>query len=131
MTTATGTFEVSMEPLGKGENIDGVSYGSYTNRKTFSGDLQGTSRGTMLTAMTPTEDLAGYVLIEQVEGTLHGKRGSFALQHSSTMTRGKQRQNISVVPDSGAGELQGLAGTMIVEVSADGHRYVFQYELEK
>jgi hypothetical protein len=52
------------------------------------GDLAGTGKGQMLTATTAVKNSAGYVAIERVSGTLHGKKGTFVLQHSGTMTRG-------------------------------------------
>lgn len=127
--TAKGTFTVSMTPDAEGQQIGGLSFGRFTNEKVFSGDLEGNSRGTMLTVMTPVEGSAGYVLVERVEGTLGGKRGSFALQHSSTVERGAQKQGIIVVPDSADGELVGLSGSMVIEIGPAGHGYVFTYSL--
>lgn len=129
MKTATGSFVVSMSPEDESVERDGLSYGRFTNSKTFAGDLVGQSEGVMLTAMTPTKNSAGYVLIEHFSGSLAGRQGSFALQHSSTMARGEPRQSIMVVPDSGTGELGGLTGSMTVEVNAEGHRYTFEYSL--
>jgi hypothetical protein len=87
----------------------------------------------MLTAMGAVQGSAGYVAIERVTGTLRGRSGSFALQHSSTMTRGKPLQSVIVVPDSGTGELAGLEGSMFIEIADhDGQRkhfYKFEYSL--
>jgi hypothetical protein len=80
----------------------------------------------MLTAMTAVKGSAGYVAIEQVSGTLKGRIGTFTLQHSGTMTRGAQQLSVTVVPDSGTGQLAGLAGSMMIRI-ADGHHF---YELE-
>ena len=66
----------------------------------------------------------------RVTGSLHGKSGSFVLQHSGTMTRGKGELSVSVVPDSGTGELKGLAGRMTIEISGGNHSYGFDYTLE-
>ena len=129
MKAAIGTFDVKMTPQGEPQKVDGSALARFINEKRFSGDLVATSRGEMLTAMTPVEDSAGYVLIEHVIGTLHGRSGSFLLQHSSTVTRGVQKQSIAVVPDSGTGELAGLVGSMIAEVSPGEHRYTFRYSL--
>lgn len=41
-----------------------------------------------VTAGTAVHGSPGYVAVERVTGTLHGRRGSFALQHSGTMNRG-------------------------------------------
>ena len=64
---------------------------------------------------------AGYVEIEQVTGTLHGRSGTFALLHTGTMSRGTPSLSITVVPDSCTGALAGLTGTMAI-VMAGGTR---------
>jgi hypothetical protein len=97
--------------------------------KQFRGDLEATSTGEMLTAGTNTKGSAGYVAIERVSGTLHGRKGTFILQHSGTMTRGAPQLTITVVPDSGTGELEGLAGTMAIKVAGGAHSYEFDYTL--
>jgi hypothetical protein len=83
----------------------------------------------MLAAMTDVKGSAGYVAMERVTGTLHGRRGSFVLQHSGTMHRGAQALVISVVPDSGTDELAGLSGAMRIVIAEGKHRYEFDYEL--
>jgi hypothetical protein len=97
--------------------------------KQFHGDLEATSKGEMLTAGTAIKNSAGYVAVERVIGTLHGKQGTFALQHNATMTRGEGKLNIIVVPDSGTGELTGLSGAMSIEITNGKHAYVFDYSL--
>lgn len=72
---------------------------------------------------------AGYVAIERVTGTLRGRSGSFVFQHAGTMDRGAQRLAITVVPDSGSGELRGLAGAFEIQIEAGTHRYAFRYTL--
>jgi len=47
--------------------------------KQFNGDLEATSKGEMLSAMTDVKGSAGYVAIERVSGTLHGRGGTFVL----------------------------------------------------
>jgi hypothetical protein len=71
----------------------------------------------MLSAGGAVKGSAGYVAIERVTGTLHGRRGSFTLQHFATMTRGEPHLNIVVVPDSGSGELTGLRGAMKIVIA--------------
>jgi hypothetical protein len=68
--------------------------------------------------------------MEQVSGTLEGRKGMFMLMHTGVMTRGKPGLTISVVPDSGSGELLGLAGTMSIEISEGKHIYHFEYTLD-
>jgi hypothetical protein len=97
--------------------------------KQFHGDLEGTSKGEMLTAGTGVKGSAGYVAIERVVGTLNGRSGAFALQHSGTMTRGAPQLTIAVVPDSGTGQLTGLSGKMTIQIAEGKHSYEFEYSL--
>ncbi len=97
--------------------------------KKFSGDLEGTSKGEMLSAMTAVKGSAGYVALERVRGTLHGRSGSFVLQHSGTMTRGVPELTVTVVPDSGVDQLEGLKGKMTIKIEGGRHFYEFEYEL--
>ena len=130
MMNATGPFDVKLNLLEAYNRDAEAAVGRMSIDKQFHGDLEATSKGEMLTAMGTMKGSAGYVAIERVTGTLHGRRGSFALQHSSTMARGEPRQNISVVPDSGTGELAGLSGTMTIVIAAGGaHSYEFDYTL--
>jgi hypothetical protein len=84
----------------------------------------------MLSAMTEVRGSAGYVAIERVDGTLHGRAGGFVLQHAGTMTRGEAELSISVVPDSGSGELRGIAGRMKIDIADGKHLYDFDYTLD-
>jgi hypothetical protein len=97
--------------------------------KQFHGDLEAFGKGQMLTAMSSVEGSAGYVAIEQVTGSLHGRTGGFVLQHSGTMTRGAPQLIVSVAPDSGTGELAELAGTMTITIADGKHSYDFEYSL--
>jgi hypothetical protein len=83
----------------------------------------------MLTALSDVKGSAGYVAIERVTGTLDGRSGSFALQHSGTMTGGRQELTITVVPDSGTDQLVGLAGKMAIQIADGKHSYDFEYTL--
>jgi hypothetical protein len=125
-THARGTFDVKLAPQPLEETAEGA-LGRMSLDKQFHGDLEASSKGQMLTAGTSVKDSAGYVAIERVTGTLHGRSGSFILQHSGTMTRGVPRLTITVVPDSGTGELAGLAGTMTIRIDAGKHFYEFEY----
>ena len=128
-TRANGTFEVKMSPQAPDEGESGVGIGRMLLDKRFAGDLEGTSRGQMLAAMTGVSGSAGYVAMEQVTGTLAGRSGTFVLQHSGTMTRGTPGLTVSVVPDSGTGGLEGLTGRMQIVVEEGRHSYVFDYAL--
>jgi hypothetical protein len=97
--------------------------------KQFLGDLEATSKGQMLTAGTDVKGSAGYVAIERVTGMLQGRTGSFMLQHSGTLTRGAPQQSITVVPDSGTGQLTGITGKMSINIADGKHSYGFDYTL--
>ncbi len=128
-TRASGNFDVKLNPLPTSDTTEGSPLARMSIDKQFQGDLAAVSKGEMLAAGTAVKTSAGYVAIERVIGTLHGRNGSFVLQHSSTMTRGVPHQSIMVVPDSGTGELEGLAGTMVITISGGKHLYDFDYTL--
>ena len=67
--------------------------------------------------------------MEQVTGTLNGRSGAFALQHTGTMTRGAAELSVTVVPDSGTDQLLGLAGKMKIEITDGAHSYDFEYTI--
>lgn len=108
---------------------DGVGVARMTIDKIFAGDLEGASKGQMLSAMGAVKGSAGYVAIERVSGTLAGRRGTFVFQHNATMDRGSPSLTIGVVPDSGSDELAGLAGTMQIKIEGGQHSYEFTYTL--
>lgn len=128
-TQATGTFEVKLLPLSSDDVPEDAHLGRMSIDKQFSGDLEGTSKGQMLTAMTSVKGSAGYVAIEKVTGSLAGKKGTFVLQHNGSMGGGEESLTITVVPDSGTDELTGLSGSMAIIRGAGGHSYEFEYEL--
>jgi len=129
MTRAAGPFDVKVTPQASDPGSD-PAIGRMLLDKKFHGDLEATSRGQMLAAGTGIEGSAGYVAIEKVDGTLHGRHGTFILQHSGTMTRGAPGLTIRVVPDSGTGELEGISGTMSIVIGAGGaHSYDFDYAI--
>jgi hypothetical protein len=130
MIQAHGTFEVKLTPQ-KPDNKEAESsnLGRMSIDKKFSGDLEGTSKGEMLSAMTEVKGSAGYVAMERVSATLHGRSGTFVLQHTGTMTRGAPELSIAVVPDSGTGQLVGIAGAMTIKIADGKHFYEFDYTL--
>ena len=128
-TRAIGTFEVTMSPLAQAEEPAGASLGRMSLDKQFTGDLAAVGKGEMLTAMTQTKGSAGYVAIERVTGTLHGRSGSFVFQHSGTMARGTQQLSVNVVPDSGTEQLAGIAGRFMINIADGKHFYEFEYSL--
>lgn len=126
MPVAKGKFEVKRTPIVDDEGEPTLN--RFRVEKKFHGALAATSLGEMLAMGNPGMS-AGYVAMERVEGTLDGKRGAFALQHSGTMARAKPTYSITVVPDSGTDELAGLSGSLTIDISRGIHEYTFEYEL--
>ena len=125
---AKGVFEVTMTPQTT-DTGNGADLARMILKKTYGGDLAGTAEGEILTARTKTRGSAGYVAMERVVGTLHGKTGSFVLQHSGIMDRGAQRLRVDIVPDSGTDELEGIQGTLEIDITDGKHFYALEYSL--
>lgn len=130
-TRASGTFVVKLSPQAQDDKSGDANIGRMSLDKQFHGDLEAISVGQMLTAGTTVKGSAGYVAIERVAGTLHGRSGTFMLQHSGTMTRGAPNLTINVVPDSGTGQLLGLTGKMGIEIADGKHSYNFEFTLDE
>ena len=130
-TRAAGPFEVTMNPDPRYEGAEGgIVLGRLSLSKQFHGELEATSTVQMLSAGTAVKGSAGYVAIELVVGKLGGRAGSFVLQHSGTMARGQAALAVSVVPDSGTGQLVGLSGRMTIDIADGKHSYDFEYAFD-
>ncbi len=127
MKRAAGSFEVTLQPLANTEVSADPMLGRFLLTKKFSGDLEGSACGHMLSAGTSIKGSAGYVAIDQVTATLEGRTGGFVLQHSGSMKRGVPTLSVMVVPDSGTGELAGLTGTLSINIVDGKHFYDFLY----
>ena len=123
---ARGTFTVSVKPLSPAP-AEGLA--RFSINKQIHGDLEASTQGEMFSGGDPKQGAAGYVAIEVVTGTLHGRQGSFALQHLATMDGNAPKMTVLVVPGSGTGELAGLLGTFTIEVTPQGHAYELAYLL--
>jgi hypothetical protein len=123
---AHGTFTVNVQSLTPAP-AEGLS--RFSIDKQIHGDLEATTKGEMLSGGDPKQGAAGYVAIEVVTGTLAGKHGSFALQHSATMDHGGFKMSVIVVPGSGTGELKGITGTFSIHIENGQHSYDFEYTL--
>jgi hypothetical protein len=128
--TARGTFDVKLTPQAPSDDPGRADLGRMTIDKLFHGDIEGTSKGDMLTGATAVKGSAGYVAIERVTGSVQGRKGSFILQHTGTLNRGVPSLSISVVPDSGTGELTGISGTMTINIDNAQHSYVLEYTVD-
>ena len=129
MPNATGLFVVTITPQSE-DKAEGSTLGRLSIDKQYRGDLEATGTGEMLTAMTEVQGSGVYVAVERVTGTIRGRSGSFVMRHSGTMNRGVQQLSITIVPDSGTGQLAGMTGQMAISVGGDGkHSYDFEYTL--
>jgi len=127
---ATGTFDVTIKPAPADDHADGGAIGRMTVDKVYHGDLEGTAVAQMLTGMSPSEKTSGvYVAVERVTATLKGRKGTFILHHTGVMDRGATNLRVTVVPDSGTGELTGISGTMAIDIKDGRHFYTFEYTL--
>jgi hypothetical protein len=123
---ATGSFEVKMSPQTASEPF----MGSYLLDKQYHGDLEATAKGQMISAGSGGKGTSGaYMALEQVTGTLQGHTGSFVLVHRGIMNRGVPELLITIVPDSGTGELVGIAGKMEIKIADGKHSYSLEYTL--
>jgi len=123
---AHGAFTVKVQPL---EPAPAEGLSRFSMSKQIHGGLEATSKGEMFSGGDPQQGAAGYVAIEVVTGTLDGKHGSFALQHSATMDRNGHRMSIVVVPGSGTGELKGIEGEFTIQIEEGQHSYNLDYTL--
>jgi Protein of unknown function (DUF3224) len=126
---ATGTFTIdSWEDDPFVEQGD-VKLSRVRVTKTFSGEVEGTSTAALVMAGAQ-EGSAAYVGLEQFVVSVQGRSGSFVLQHNATMTKDSQSLSLTVVPDSGTGDLLGLRGEGRIEIDAEGgHTLILDYEL--
>ena len=131
MQQAKGEFDVKRSPGGDCDLGDGEVAAHVRFDKRFHGALDATSVAHMLAIGTAVPGSAAYVAIERIVGTLQGKAGSFCMQHGGTMTRGKGMLALTVVPDSGSGELEGLAGRMAIDIVDGRHFYTFDYTFDR
>jgi hypothetical protein len=126
---AKGSFDVKVTPIKLTDPMDTGGFGRLALAKTFQGDLSGTSVGMMLGSTDAAQTSGGYVALEKVTGTLQGKTGSFVLMHNGTMTPQAMEMRIMVVPASGTGELEGIAGVFKIIIEGKKHFWEFEYTL--
>ena len=128
---AEGPFEVQVIPQPRDAAQSSVAIDRLLLEKRYRGGLDASARGQMLGVQGAVETSGAYVAIERVEGTLDGRRGAFALQHSGTMTKATgYAMDVKIVPDSGTGELTGIAGKLTILIAPGGaHSYKLDYTL--
>jgi hypothetical protein len=131
-TRAKGEFDVKLMPQPSEDKSEGSTLGRMTMEKVFRGDLDGVSTGEMLTAMSPSfKDSGVYVAVERFTGTVNGRKGTFAFHHTGIMDRGKQNLTVTIVPDSGTGDLVGIGGAMKIIIDGKKHFYELDYSLKQ
>jgi Protein of unknown function (DUF3224) len=113
------------EPYGESE---GPEVSRVHISRTFSGDLAGESTAELLIAKS--EGGGGYVGHDRISGTLQGKSGTFVFQHTGLMGPEGVTNNGTIVPGTGTGELEGIAGegTMLADEEGN-HTLTLVYEL--
>jgi hypothetical protein len=129
---ATGTFVVKISPAEAPALAKEAGLGCMTIDKTFSGALEGTSKGEMLTGGAESTGAMAYVALERVIGKLNGRSGSFVLMHNASMLKsdpGSGVMQITVVPHSGTEGLAGLSGKMTIIIEGGHHNFDFEYQL--
>ena len=98
-------------------------------KKTFHGEIEGTSVGELLMAYAQDTASRAYVGFEWIVGTIGGKTGGFVLHHTATTSFAGQAVSWSVVPDSGTGGLFGIRGEAQIVVTPDrAHAITLDYE---
>ncbi len=127
----SGTMEVTLSALDPSVAAQPGSpvLGRKGLSKRYHGVLEALAEGEMLTAGGTVKGSAAYVAVERVVGALDGRSGSFALVHRGVMQGSQQVLLVSVVPDSGTGELAGLRGVLQIERRDGQHHYRFDYTL--
>ncbi len=131
MRNAVATFTNETYDEEPYDDRDGTVLGRVHITRSFEGDLEGESTAELLTA-TVDEGSAAYVALDRIAGRLHGREGSFVLQHYGVVSPAGAATAGSVVPDSATGELRGLRGEGRISVAGDGtHALTLEYELDE
>lgn len=128
MPHAAGQFDVKLVPRSP-QADDEPTIGRLLLDKQYHGELEGPSKGDMLSNQTASTGAAVYVAVERFAGTLQGRTGSFVLAHVGTATRDAQKLNVIIVPGSGTDQLTGIEGTMMIKIVDKKHLYEVDYSL--
>ena len=129
MNAAVGTFVTTSRPEPPFTSESGVLLGRMEIDKVFQGQLDGTGAVHMTYVRTPVETSAGYVAVERIAGSLDGRQGSFVVLHVGVAQSDDSSLEVTIVPDSGTGELAGIAGSMAISEVAGVHHYTLDYQL--
>lgn len=128
-TSANARFAIKSwneTPVSEGQGLPRITRA--TVMRTFTGDIDGEGHVEYLMMYRP-DGTATVVGLERITGRLAGKRGSFVLQRTGVYEGGRATESYLVVPDSGTGELHGLAGRGTSSVGhGSEHPFVLEYE---
>jgi hypothetical protein len=92
------------------EQDDGAKLSEASVKQTFSGDIEGQGSVKWLMCYRP-DQTAEFVGLQRIDGRVGGRSGSFVLLQTDGSFDGKvARGQLSVVPGSGTGDLDGLRG---------------------
>lgn len=119
-----GSFDITLSP----QNEDAAPAGRMLINKHYSGGMQGTGVGQMISKRT-AGGAAVYSAIEEFNGTIAGKQGGFTLFHTGFMSATKQTLDITIVEGSGSGELSGISGNLTIKQENGQHYYELDYQL--
>ena len=126
MNTTKGRFAIKSwdeKPYSEGDGLPKLTKASV--EKTFTGDLEGEGHVEYL-MMYRSDGTAAFVGLERITGRIGAKTGTFVLQRIGVFENGEAKENYSVVPGSGTGDLTGLKGE---GDSAVGHGMEHPFEL--
>ena len=123
---AKGPFDVTVTPQ---ESPDDAPVARMLLYKELHGDLEAIARGEMMAAHEPLTGAGVYVAIDRVTGTLHGRSGSFLMAHRGIRNAEMQELSIVIIPGSGTGRLEGITGTVGIDIVDKKHYYTITYEL--
>ena len=125
-THARGPFDVTITPQESAPDAPVVRKLLY---KAFHGELEAVAHGEMLAAFEPLTGAGVYVAIDRVTGILHGKSGSFLIAHRGIANADGQTLDIVIVPGSGTGQLEGITGSVGIQIEEKKHYYTIEYAL--
>ena len=127
---ATGTFQVTVKPAETSEIGKAAGLGRMTIDKVWSGGIEGTSKGEMTVSSVGTA--MAYVALETMVVKVDGKSGTFVFAHKATMDSTDPKSgamDITVLPNTGTGDLKGIEGSLQITIDKSGHSYDFMYTL--
>ena len=127
---ATGTFKVDVKPTDVSPIGKEAGLGAMSIDKTWSGAIEGTSKGQMTTSIVGKA--MAYVALETMNVKVDGHAGTFVFIHRATMMSDDPNGavlDVTVVPNSGTGELAGIEGRLAIIIAKAGHGDDVEYTL--